>query len=262
MAMISLHRWTLTLALFAGATAASAAEQLSYEVLAREDHDREVFTQGFVLDGNAFYESSGHYGRSFLLRYPKSGGGNQRLALPRDIFAEGIEIVGDRLYLLSWKSGKAWALDKNSFQVEREFRYQGEGWGLTHDGERLILSDGSDRLRFYDEDFQPLGTRRVHLNGEALRWLNELEYQGGLVWANQWYSDTIYGIDPDSGAVVATVDLASLRPEAADRSRESVLNGIAYDEERDAFWITGKYWRYRYLVRFHGLARRFHQMPR
>jgi glutamine cyclotransferase len=250
MAITSLRSWILLLVWLAGAYPAISAEQLGYEVLAREDHDREVFTQGFALDGDHFYESSGHYGRSFLLRYPRSGGDNQRLALPRNIFAEGIEVVGDRLYLLSWKAGKGWALDKDSFQLEKEFRYEGEGWGLTHDGERLILSDGTDRLRFYDENFQWLGDRRIHLNGESLRWLNELEYQGGLVWANQWHSDTIYAIDPESGAVMATVDLAALRPEAADRSRESVLNGIAWDEERKAFWITGKYWRYRYLVKF------------
>ncbi|MCW8196619.1 glutaminyl-peptide cyclotransferase [Proteobacteria bacterium 005FR1] len=253
MAITSLRSWTLAVVLLASACSAVSTEQLSYEVLAREDHDPEIFTQGLALDGDNFFESSGHYGRSFLLRYPRNGGDNQRLALPRTIFAEGIEVVGDRLYLLSWKSGKAWALDKNTFEVEKEFRYEGEGWGLTHDGQRLILSDGTDRLRFYDENFQLLGSRRVHLDGESLRWLNELEYQGGLVWANQWHSDTIYAIDPDSGAVIATVDLAALRPEAAGRSRESVLNGIAWDQAREGFWITGKYWRYRYLVRFDAL---------
>jgi glutamine cyclotransferase len=240
-------------ALFVIASWAAGAEQLDYTVLAREAHDPGIFTQGFVLDRDVFYESSGHYGRSFLLRYPKqddTGETKKRLALPRNVFAEGIEVVGDHLYLLSWREGKAWALDKHSLEVRDEYRYRGEGWGLTHDGERLIMSDGTDSLRFYSETFQALGSRRVHLKGEPVRNLNELEYQGGLVWANQWRSDTIYAIDPESGAVRATVDLPALRREAGIASGESVLNGIAYDQTRNAFWVTGKYWRYRYLLRF------------
>lgn len=242
-----------SLALFAIASRVGGAEQLGYTVLAREAHDREVFTQGFVLDDGHFYESSGHYGRSFLLRYPAEddNGRKARLSLPRNVFAEGIEVVGDRLYLLSWREGKAWALDKHSLKVKSEYSYSGEGWGLAHDGKRLIMTDGTDSLRFYSEEFEALGSRKVRLDDEPVQRLNELEYQGGLIWANQWHSDTIYVIDPESGVVRATVDLPALRREAGINSGESVLNGIAYDEARDAFWITGKYWRYRYLLKFH-----------
>lgn len=244
----------MTFALLAIANWAMGAERLAYTVLARETHDAGVFTQGFVLDQGYFYESSGQYGRSFVLRYPsQDGDGKQpkRLALPRNVFAEGIEVVGDLLYLLSWREGKAWALDKNTLEVKKEFRYSGEGWGLTHDGERLIMTDGTNSLRFFDENFEPLGSRKVHLEGEPVPRLNELEYQGGLIWANQWHSDTIYAIDPQTGAVKAMVDLPALRREAGIDSRDSVLNGIAYDEAQDAFWVTGKYWRYRYLLKFH-----------
>lgn len=231
----------------------SAAVEYQYTILERESHDPEVFTQGFLLHEGWFYESSGHYGRSFLLRYPldgESGSRPKRIALPRDVFGEGIAMAGDRLFLLSWKAGKAWALDKDSLQVLREFRYGGEGWGLTHNGDRFILSDGSDLLRFYDEDFQLVDTLKVRLDGKAVKRLNELEYHDGLIWANQWMANTIYAIDAESGDVEATVDLSALQRRSAARSGESVLNGIAYDKERDAFWITGKYWRHRYLLRF------------
>lgn len=229
-----------------------AARQHDYTILERAPHDPDVFTQGFVLDEDWFYESSGHYGRSFLLRYAKHNTSQQedRLDLPRDIFAEGITVVDKHLYLLSWRAGKAWRLDKNSLEVLNQYSYSGEGWGLAHDGKQLILSDGSDVLRFYSDDFELRGTLKVRLNGKAVQRLNELEYHDGLIWANQWLSNTLYGINARSGAVEATVELERLQKESALRSDESVLNGIAYDAERDAFWITGKYWRHRYLLRF------------
>jgi glutaminyl-peptide cyclotransferase len=232
---------------------APAAVAYHYTILEKADHNPDVFTQGFVLDQDWFYESSGHYGRSFLLRYPKSGknpDAEKRLALPPHRFAEGITIVGKHLYLLSWKAGTAQVFDKHTFQLLDEYRYDGEGWGLTHDGQRLILSDGTDVLRFYSNNFALLGTRKVRLNGKPLKQLNELEYQGGMIWANRWQSNTLYAINARSGTVEAVVDLSKLHAESAPPSSDSVLNGIAYDKERDAFWITGKYWRHRYLLRF------------
>lgn len=245
-------RWLLA-GLLLCCQASLGAVEYQYTVLEKDVHDPGIFTQGFVLDEGWFYESSGHYGRSFVLRYPENGEGpgpEQRLALPRNIFAEGITIVGDQLYVLSWKAGKAWTLDKNSFQLIDEYRYGGEGWGLTHDGEQLIFSDGTDVLRFYSHDFELLDTRKVQLNGKPVTRLNELEYHDGMIWANQWQSNTIYAISAENGHVQATVELDELQQESATRSGESVLNGIAYDEKRDAFWITGKYWRNRYLLRF------------
>ncbi|MEX1033883.1 MAG: glutaminyl-peptide cyclotransferase [Cellvibrionaceae bacterium] len=230
-----------------------AAVEYQYTVLEKDTHDPRIFTQGFVLDEGWFYESSGHYGRSFLVRYPVDGesGAEQRLALPRDIFAEGITVIDERLYLLSWKAGKAWVLDKNNFSVLATHGYNGEGWGLTHNGEHLIMSDGTDILRFYSiDDFALQHTVKVRLDGEPVRNLNELEYRDGLVWANQWQSNNIYVINAESGKVEAIADLEELQKASAARAGESVLNGIAYDRKRDAFWITGKYWRHRYLLQF------------
>lgn len=230
-----------------------AAVEYQYTVLERERHDPEVFTQGFLIHDGWFYESSGQYGRSFLLRYPLDGKSDkkpERLALPRDIFAEGLAIAGNKLVLLSWKAGRAWVLDSRDFRLLKELHYSGEGWGLTHNGEHFILSDGTDLLRFYDDDFRLVDTLKVRLDGKAVKQLNELEYHDGLIWANQWMTDTIYAIDAASGEVKATVDLGDLQNRSATRSGESVLNGIAYDKERDAFWITGKYWRHRYLLKF------------
>lgn len=233
---------------------ASAAEEYGYTIITRQQHDPQIFTQGYIVDGDNFYESSGLYGRSFLVRYSKSNNADalptKRLSLPRHIFAEGLTLFNDRLYLLSWREGQAWAFDKDSFEVLGSYRYSGEGWGLTHDGEVLILSDGSDTLRFYDSDFQLQGTLKVTLNGHPLTRLNELEYHKGVIWANQWYDKKLYAINRHDGEVAGYVDLRALHEEAAGPSSESVLNGIAYDADEDAFWVTGKNWRYQYLLRF------------
>ncbi|MGQ9427538.1 glutaminyl-peptide cyclotransferase [Gilvimarinus sp. F26214L] len=224
-------------------------KEYGYQTLDREPHDAQIFTQGFTIDEDYFFESSGHYGRSFLVRYSRSGEHRQKQDIPRDIFAEGITVLDDRLYLLSWKAGKAWALSKHTLEVEDEYRYSGEGWGLTHNGTHLILSDGSDLLRYYDTEFKLQKTLPVRVGDKPLPRLNELEYHEGVIWANVWYDDRIYSIDASSGRVRGFVDLQPLREEAALRSSESVVNGIAYDPVHDGFWVTGKYWRYRYLIR-------------
>lgn len=230
------------------------AVEYDYTILERRNHNPEIFTQGYIVEGNNFYESSGLYRRSFILRYSKSDDEGaepaKRLDLPPNIFAEGLTLFNDRLYLLSWKEGQAWAFDKNSFEILDTYRYSGEGWGLTHDGELLIMSDGTATLRFYNEDFDLQGSQQVRFNGKALTQLNELEYHDGIVWANRWYDTRIFAINRHNGEVEAFVDLAALHREAAGASRESVVNGIAYDADADAFWVTGKYWRYQYLLRF------------
>lgn len=244
------------LALLSLSAYSSEAEEYGYTILARKDHDPQIFTQGYIVDGDNFYESSGLYGRSFIVRYSKSkqegAMPTKRLDVPRNIFAEGLTLFDDRLYLLSWKAGRAWTFDKTSLHLLDSYRYDGEGWGLTHDGELLIMSDGTDTLRFYNGDFELQSSLKVQFNGEPLNKLNELEYHAGTVWANRWYDKRIFAIDRYSGDVEGYVDVSELHREAAGSSRESVVNGIAYDAEEDAFWVAGKNWRYQYLLRFAG----------
>lgn len=225
----------------------------SYTVIDRQPHDSQRFTQGFAVDGDWFYESSGHYGRSFLVRYHRDTPDQaERTDLPDDVFAEGLAVVGERLYLLSWKGQLARVYSKASLRQLKSIPYRGEGWGLTHDGEYFILSDGSDTLKFLaPRDFSVVRTVRAHSGETYYAALNELEYAQGLIWANRWKTNEIIGINPADGTVVARVDVSALQRESAVSQGESVPNGIAYDTRRDGFWVTGKYWRDRFLLQLH-----------
>lgn len=240
---------TLGLTILGGFTLPALAEQVpepvkhACEVVDSYAHNDSSFTQGLVKHGDWVYESSGKYKKSFISRYQLDGEKKQQVELPGDIFAEGITLVDDSLYLISWQSGQAWVLDRETLTPTKNFHYDGEGWGLTHDGQQLIMSNGSALLRFYQPDtFELTDTRWVRLNGERLDNLNELEFVDGIVWANRWYSDTLYGIDPDTGDVVASMDCGELKKRAGIRGREQVLNGIAYDGDSDTLLVTGKYW--------------------
>jgi len=224
--------------------------QLSYSVLASLPHPSDTFTQGLIVDGDEIVESSGLYGRSFLTRYAASAEDpGARHRLPDDFFAEGIAQVGSKLWLLSWRRGLALLLDASTFQVEGEAAYRGEGWGLAYDGRSLIMSNGSDQLSFRDpQTFALQRALPVMRGGAAVYRLNELEYAHGWIWANVWYSTTIVIIDPSTGRVRGELDLAQLAAPHQARHAESVLNGIAYDPQADAYWVTGKYWSHRYLI--------------
>ena len=238
-----------------------AATTVSFEVVARADQDPTLFTQGFEIYNDNFFQSSGLYKKSYLLRFAKHSPGKQspakqapakpkRLDVPGNVFAEGLTIFRGKLYLLSWQEKQAWQFNPNTFQLEKTFFYSGEGWGLTHDDKNLILSDGSDTLKFLNADnFHTERTLTVTLNGTPVKNLNELEYAKGLIWANQWKTTKVFGINPDNGEVIYSVDLQSLQAEAGVDPADSLANGIAYDEELDLFWVTGKYWQYRYLIK-------------
>jgi glutaminyl-peptide cyclotransferase len=168
----------------------------------------------------------------------------RRLELPDEWFAEGLTLVGEDLLQLTWKSGLATRRDADTFELLDTYAYEGEGWGLCFDGERLVMSDGSDRLTFRDAaTFEVIGSVAVRLDGEVLPLLNELECVEGSVWANVWLSDSIVRIDPDSGHVTARLDLGGIiepHPQATDAA--AVLNGIAWDAASQTFLVTGKRW--------------------
>jgi glutaminyl-peptide cyclotransferase len=225
---------------------ASGPALLGHEVVSVRPHDPRAFTQGLLLDGDgALFESTGLLGRSSLREVDALDGRVLRLRpLPDDQFGEGLALVGDRLIQLTWQNGVATAWDAATFDPRMTYAYDGEGWGLCHDGTRLVMSDGSDRLTFRDPaTFAVLGDVPVTLDDEPLAALNELECVDGAVWANVYTTDRIVRIDPASGSVTGTLDLTGIIEPHPDASRPgAVLNGIAYDPRADTFLVTGKLW--------------------
>lgn len=223
-------------------------------VLGEVPHDPSAFTQGLELapGGAALYEGTGLEGRSELRELDPATGALRRAApLPNGWFGEGITVDGDRIWQLTWKDGVALEWDRATFRLLRTVPMTGEGWGLCRDGERLVRSDGSDRLRFHDPStFAETGGVDVTLDGSAVPNLNELECVNGQVWANLWQSDRIVRIDPASGQVTAVVDASGLlTPEQ--RQRADVLNGIAA-LGGDEYLLTGKLWPTMFRVRLPG----------
>jgi glutamine cyclotransferase len=221
------------------------------EVLSVRPHDTNAFTQGLVYHDGKLYESTGRYGLSTLRRVdPVTGVVEKQIDLPKEYFAEGLVLVNDRLIQLTWKEKKAFVYDRETFEKIGEFAYEGEGWGLTYDGTRLLMSDGSDTITARDPmTFAPLETISVTLGGEPLRNLNELEVVDGLVYANIWQKDLIAQIDPASGEVVGLILLSGLLS-AEQRAKTDVVNGIAYDPTTRSFLVTGKLWPSLFEVRF------------
>ncbi|MER2600271.1 MAG: glutaminyl-peptide cyclotransferase [Caldilineales bacterium] len=216
-----------------------------YRVVAEYPHDPAAFTQGLVYQDGIFYEGTGLRGQSTLRKVePKTGDVLVAVPLPEPYFGEGIAVAGDRLFQLTWQEQTGLIYHKDSFELLATWRYQGEGWGLTTDGERLIMSDGSSELRFLDPATQAeLGRVAVtDATGAPLLRLNELEYVQGEVWANIWQTDRIARIDPASGQVLGWIDLTGLLSAADRTQRVDVLNGIAYDPATGRIFVTGKWW--------------------
>lgn len=236
------------LALFAAIPhAAENPEQRfdSYRVTHVYPHDPNAFTQGLVYVDGHLYESTGRTGRSSLRMVDlPTGAILQRYDLPPQYFGEGLTDWGGTLVQLTWKDGLAFVYDRFSFSLKRTFRYEGEGWGLTHDDKQLILSDGTPVLRFIDPNSFSL-TKRLSVTdetGRPLSNINELEYVHGEIYANVWHSDQIVRISPVTGKVVGRIDLSRLMDKNEVTDPEAVLNGIAYDSKADSLLVTGKLW--------------------
>ncbi len=216
----------------------------TYQVINTYPHDPNAFTQGLIFADGVLYEGTGLYKRSSLRRVElETGNVLQLYQLPDQFFGEGVTLYGEELIELTWKSRVGFVYDKDSFELLREFSYPTEGWGITHDGQRLIMSDGTSILHFWDpQTFEEIDQVAVYDDGIPVARLNELEYIQGEVYANVWLTDRIARIDPQTGRVTAWIDLTGLlAPE--DRTRPvDVLNGIAYDAENDRLFVTGKLW--------------------
>ncbi|MFK7989397.1 MAG: glutaminyl-peptide cyclotransferase [Sandaracinaceae bacterium] len=218
-------------------------EALGVRIINRFPHDREAFTQGLLWHEGHLYESTGLRRHSTLRRVElETGAVLESRALEDRLFAEGLARVGDLLYQLTWERGEAhvWTLD--GFEHRRTLNYDGEGWGLCHDGEHLVMSDGSARLTFRDPtSFRVRRVVRVRESGRPVDQLNELECVDGVVWANVWHEDRILRIDPTDGRVTGVVEVPDLLEGEEDWDTD-VLNGIAWIPDRGHFVITGKRW--------------------
>lgn len=222
----------------------SSPPEYTFEVVNRFPHDSNAFTQGFAYRGGYFYEGTGRNGKSSLRQVkPESGEIVRRADLPQEFFGEGITVLGNQIFQLTWTSHTGFVYDLNNFQKLRSFQYDGEGWGLAADGQDLFLSDGSSEIKVYDAStFREKRRIKVRDGGAAVDQLNEMEFVEGEIYANVWHSDKIARISPQTGQVVGWINLSGLLGSFYHLEAEAVLNGIAYDSEHKRLFVTGKLW--------------------
>lgn len=222
-----------------------------YEVVRKLPHDTQAFTQGLMLSEGDWIESTGGYGSSSIRRVEKETGKVlHKEELDEKFFGEGVAELDGKFYQLTWRNQKGFIYDAKTLKKLRSFTYSGEGWGLTTDGQSLIVSDGSSKLRFIDpKTFQTWREVSVTINAKPVNMLNELEFIEGEIFANVWHSEKIVRINPADGNVVGVIDLAGIHPIENRSDPEHVLNGIAYDIESKELFVTGKCWPYVYQIR-------------
>ncbi len=215
-----------------------------YKIVNSYPHDRNAFTQGLIFEKGVLYESTGIRGRSSLRKVElRSGKVLQFLRLPDQFFGEGITVYGNKIIQLTWRSRTGFIYDKNSFELLSTFTYPTEGWGITHDDTRLIMSDGTSTLHFLNpENFKETAQIEVSDAYGPVTRLNELEYIHGEIYANIWQTDRIARISPRTGQVTGWTELEGLLSSDDRKHPVDVLNGIAYDAEADRLFITGKLW--------------------
>ncbi len=240
-------------------TAIFAAPNIQFEIIGERYHNPDIFTQGLEIHDDKFYESSGLYNQSYWLIYPiqfQASKWSQMTRKPefkyqfdKHYFAEGLTLFNSKIYVLTWNERTAFVFDSKTYQPLTPLHFIGEGWGLTHNDKFLIRSDGSHRLFFHHpETFKIEKTLEVKDNNVYISQLNELEFANGFIWANVWHQHKIVKIDPETGEVLGELDFQMLAESLIDNP-EKVLNGIAWDEKREAFWITGKHWPKMFLVK-------------
>lgn len=227
-------------------------ERYKIEVVKAYPHDTGSYTQGLFWHDGSLYESTGLNGKSTFRKVDlQSGQALTKLPFNKKYFVEGSVILGDKLYILTWTNKVIFIYDATTLEYRSTYSYPREGWGLTTDGKSLISSDGSSRIYFLTPELKFERSINVTLNGRAVRYLNELEWIDGRIWANVYTTDTIVIINPDTGIVEATVDCEGLLPERLRTSDTDVLNGIAVDSEGRIF-LTGKNWPELYEVKLVG----------
>ena len=236
-----------TFLLFLFPTKLVALSVSSALVIEKFPHDKDAFTQGLEFHEGILYESTGLWGSSELRKVElETGRVIQTKVLAPKYFGEGITILQDKVFQLTWKSGKGFVYDLDTFDLIREFNIPGEGWGLANNGENLILSNGSDQILFLDiESFHVTRSINVKIEGKPQYFLNELEYIANEIWANVWKTDQILRINPFNGKVIGVLDLSIISEK---KSEDDVTNGIAWDAQSNRIFVTGKFWNHIYQI--------------
>lgn len=213
-------------------------------------HDTLSYTQGLFFDGDTLYESAGQYGESSLAMVDiETGVHVHGVWMDKRVFAEGSCNIGDDIYVLTWLEGICMVFDKKDLTMTRQMKYKRQGWGLTTDGNQLIMSDGSAQLYFVNpKTFTTVRSITVRRNGKSVNMLNELEYIDGKIWANIYRKDEIVIIDPATGDVEGVIDCRGLLDKKLHTSRTDVLNGIALHKATGDIYLTGKYWPRMYRI--------------
>jgi glutamine cyclotransferase len=226
-----------------------------YEIENTYPHDPRAFTEGLFYHNGFLFESTGEEGRSSLRKVEiETGKVVQKFDLPREDFGEGIAMIGDKIYQLTWRQRLGRVFDARDFKLLKEFTYEGDGWGMTTDGTNLYLTQSTHVIKVMDpETFKTVRTIPVmREDGKPLMQINELEWIKGEIWANIWHSEEpeilgkpnyIARIDPNSGKLLGWISLEGISPDDVNRDRENTLNGIAYDAEKDRIFVTGKNWK-------------------
>jgi len=230
--------------------AEAGVKEYKLDVVAEYPHDTESYTQGLFFHKGQMYETTGLHGKSTLRKVDvRTGKAIKKLDFDRKYFVEGSVVLKDNLYILTWDSKVAFVYDADSLEYKSTWSYPREGWGITTDGKQLIASDGSATLFFMDGNFALKRRLIVKYADRPVRWLNELEYIDGKIWANVYTTDEIVIIDPKDGRVEGVIDCRGLLPKSLYTKDTDVLNGIAYNPEDGRIYLTGKNWPKMYEIR-------------
>jgi glutaminyl-peptide cyclotransferase len=226
------------------APATKKIPQYKVKIIRTFPHDTDAFTEGLVYSGGFLYESTGMNGKSSMRKIElETGKVVKKSDLPTQYFGEGLTEWEGTFIQLTWRSGKGFVYNRETFSIEREFSFSGEGWGITHDGKSLIMSNGSNRLTYLNpRTFEQERVLPVLSGDKPIRLLNELEYIKDEIYANIWQKDFVARISPKTGEITGWIDMSDLRKELSDGQRAEVLNGLAYDPEGDRIFVTGKLW--------------------
>lgn len=240
----------------AGKEVTDVLKRYTFKVVRTIDHDAMAYTQGLFLHDGFLFESTGQRGESSLRKVdPKTGKVVKKIDLPAEYFGEGITLLNNEIYMLTWTSGKCFVYDADNFKLKREYKYPGEGWGLTSSKDSLLLmTDGSNYIRYIDpESFLVKNTVALYYQGSPINYLNEAERVGNLLFVNIYTTDAIAVIDLNKNEMVGVIECRELRKTLENNPDAEAFNGIAFDSETKHFYVTGKYWNKMFEIRVNDL---------